>query len=66
MTFYMYLELHKDDDTARGDLSRDILMDINICPSYGIRKIRKYFKQINVSERIMYLLEEAYQDYQNL
>jgi hypothetical protein len=65
MTFYMFLESHKDDDTARGDLVRDILDDTIICPSWGIRKIRKYFKEINVSDRIMYLLEESYTDFKN-
>jgi len=65
MTFYMYLERLKDDDTAIGDLVRDILDDTIICPSWGIRKIRKYFKEINVSDRIMYLLEEAFIDYKN-
>ena len=66
MTFYKYLESLKRDDTAIGDLVRDILMDTNIYPSYGIQKMRRYFKNINAGERIMSLLEEAYQDYQNL
>jgi hypothetical protein len=65
MTFYRYLESLKQDDTAIGDLARDILMDTNIYPSYGIQKIRKYFKQIGASERIMYLLEESYTDFKN-
>jgi hypothetical protein len=66
MTFYTYLESIQNDDTAIGDLVRDILMDTNIYPTYGIQKMRRYFKQIRASERIMYLLEEAYLDYQNL
>jgi len=65
MTFYTYLTFISEDDTAQGDLARDILNDSNIDRSFGIREIRRYFKDICVSEHILYLLEETYLNYKS-
>ena len=66
MTLYIYIESIKDDDdTAIGDLARDILDDTNITPTWGIRKIRNHFKALRVNDHIMFLLEELYIDFKN-
>jgi hypothetical protein len=65
MSFYTYLTLISEDDTAQGDLARDILNDTNIKNSSGIRYIRRYFKEICVSPHILYLLEETYINYKS-
>ena len=63
MSFYTYLTLISEDNTAQGDLARDILSDSNITRSTGIRNIRRYFKEICVSPDILYILEETYTNY---
>jgi hypothetical protein len=65
MTFYTYLTFISEDNTAQGDLARDILTDSNITRSTGIRNIRRYFKDICVSSHILYLLEETYINYKS-
>jgi hypothetical protein len=62
MSFFTYLTFISEDDTAQGDLARDILNDTNI-QQRSIRYLRKYFREICVSERILYLLEETYISY---
>jgi hypothetical protein len=62
MSFYTYLTLISEDNTAQGDLARDILSDPNI-QQRSIRYLRKYFREICVGERILYLLEETYINY---
>ena len=65
MSFYTYLTFISEDNTAQGDLARDILSDSNITRSTGIRNIRRYFKDICVSPHIIYLLEETYINYKS-
>jgi len=62
MSFFTYLTFISEDDTAQGDLARDILSDTNI-QQRSIRYLRKYFREICVGERILYLLEETYINY---
>ena len=58
MSFYTYLTFISNDDTAQGDLARDILSDPNI-QQRSIRYLRKYLKEICVNPNILYLFEET-------
>jgi len=62
MSFHKYLTLISEDNTAQGDLARDILSDTNI-HQRNIRYIRKYLREKCVSPDILYLLEETYISY---
>ena len=62
MSFYTYLTFISEDDTAQGDLARDILNDPNI-QQHSIRYLRKYLRESCVSPNILFLFEETYISY---
>lgn len=62
MSFYTYLTFISEDNTAQGDLARDILSDPNI-QQRSIKYIRKYLRDICVSPNILFLFEETYISY---
>ena len=62
MSFYTYLTAISNDDTAQGDLARDIISDPNI-QQHSIKYMRKYLRERCVSPNILFLFEETYINY---
>jgi hypothetical protein len=62
MSFYTYLIAISNDDTAQGDLARDIISDPNI-QQHSIKYMRKYLRERCVSPNILFLFEETYINY---
>jgi hypothetical protein len=59
MSFVNYVLLHKEDNTALGDVARDINLDRAIKKSWSYRRLIVHLIHMNAVERIYQILEEA-------
>ena len=66
MSFVNYVLRFKDDDSALGDVARDMSCDPNIKKSWGYSKLMVYLIGMNATDRIYGILEEANQRYDRL
>lgn len=65
-SFIMWIRQFKKDDTAIGDLARDIREDSKIKTRFSIRRLRRYLENANACEDCMKTFEEAVKVYQGL
>jgi hypothetical protein len=59
VAFVSYILRFKNDNSAIGDVARDIEVDTNIKKTWGYTKLITYLIDMNVSERVYGILEEA-------
>lgn len=65
-TFVRYILKHKKEQTAYGDVARDILDDPNVDRSWSYRSFSRYLAQQNASQRVFELVDALAWEYQEM
>lgn len=65
ISFVSYVLRFKNDDSAIGDVARDIVADTNISKRWGYTKLINHLKNMNVADRVYGLLNDYYTQYNN-
>jgi hypothetical protein len=63
VSFVSYVLSFKDDDSALGDVARDIFADKDIKKSWGFPRLISHLMHLNANENIYGILKEARQQY---
>ena len=65
ISFVSYVLRFKNDDSAIGDVARDIADDNNISRRWGYKKLINHLKNMNAADRIFNILNDANTEYNN-
>ena len=57
-SFVRFVLKYKKEDTAFGDVARDILMDSGVNRAWGYKRFVKHLESMNASQRVYTLVEE--------
>lgn len=66
ITFIKFILKCKNDNTAYGDVARDVFNDKNINNKWGYNQLIQHLKQMNACESVFYIIEEMYLKYRGL
>lgn len=65
VSFVTYLLRFKDEDSAVGDVARDMIRDPRINRRWGYTSLVEYLSKMNTVDRIYGILEEHHTIYKN-
>jgi hypothetical protein len=61
VSFVSYVLQFKDDDSAIGDVARDMMLDTGIKRSWGYKSLVKHLESMNAVSQVYDVLEGAYE-----
>ena len=61
VSFVSYVLQFKDDDSAIGDVARDMMLDTGIKRSWGYKSLVKHLETMNACDRVYSVLEQAHE-----
>ena len=66
ISFVSYVLRFKNDDSAIGDVARDMLIDSDISKRWGYTSLIKHLNKMNAVERIYDILDDANNRYNSV